>query len=140
MMKRVLVVDDDDSSRFVISRTVTNLGCRVTVADDGSAVPELLRDQQFDLLILDLYMPGMNGFEVLRQIRQGDLGPTPVTGAHSSARVLVVSGESYPGSMANARALGADEYLVKPVDVDLLEQTVQRLLRRTSERPPPPHR
>jgi len=122
-----LVVDDDESTRFVLSNALKALGFTVVAADDGADVPELMSGQRFDLLVLDLYMPGMNGFELLRRIRKSDPGLLPKTRTSAAVRVLVVSGESHPASIANAKALGADEYLVKPIDVDVFDQVVRRL-------------
>jgi adenylate cyclase len=126
--KRVLVVDDDPSSQFVLSRTLEALGHRVAVAEDGAVVPELIAQHPFDLLVVDLYMPGMNGFELLRRIRAPDPGFLPVPRTPPSVRVLVVSGEGNAASIANARRLGADGYLVKPVDVDEFEEMIRTLL------------
>lgn len=129
MKQTVLVVDDDDSTRFVLAQTLKQLGCRVVSASDGAEVPDLLAQYAFDLLVIDLYMPGMNGFELLRRVRRTtSFLPTPRTSA--TVRVLVVSGENNPASMDNAKALGADAYLVKPVDVDELECAVLKLLPR----------
>jgi CheY-like chemotaxis protein len=125
--KTGLVVDDDASTRFVLSRALEGLGLRVVVAEDGADVPELVAVEHFDLLVVDLYMPGMNGFEVLRRIRRPDPGFLPVPRTPSNVRVLVVSGETNPASIANAKSLGADAYLSKPVDIDLFEQTVRRM-------------
>jgi CheY-like chemotaxis protein len=130
-MKRIgLVVDDDQSTRFVLSRALAELGFKVVSAEDGSEVPGLIAAQHFDLLVMDLYMPGMNGFELLRQLRRPHSGFLPAPQTSPAVRVLVVSGESHPASIANAKALGADEYLVKPVDLELFDRTVRRLLSR----------
>ena len=128
MKRSVLIIDDDESTRFVLSRTLEGMGWRVVVAEDGADVPSLTASQRFDLLLLDLYMPGMNGFEVLRQIRRG---PTVVAAGRTppSVRVLIVSGEAYAASVQNAKMLGADGYLMKPVDVDVLERTVRAVVR-----------
>ncbi len=131
MEKSVLVVDDDEGTRFVLSHALDALGLRVVIAEDGAEVPDLVADQQFDLLVIDLYMPGMNGFELLRRIRRTDPGFLPAPRTSSAVRVMVVSGESHSASIANAKALGADAYLVKPIDVDELCRTVDRLLRPT---------
>ena len=128
MSKRVLVVDDDDSTRFVLARALDALGLQVVVAEDGAEVPELIAEQPFDLLVVDLYMPGMNGFELLRQLRRPATGFLPAPRTSSAVHVLVVSGESHSASIANAKALGANAYLVKPVDVDLLDRTVRDLI------------
>lgn len=136
--KMVLVVDDDDGTRFVLSRALQNIGCRVVMTEDGADVADLVAQHRFDLLVIDLYMPGMNGFELLRQIRRPRTGLLPVARTDPSVGVVVVSGEGHPASMANAKALGADAYLVKPVDVDELERTVTSLLapsRQTLPRP-----
>jgi len=130
MKRRALVVDDDDSSRFVLSRALEALGFQVIVAEDGADVPELAAQHPFDLLVVDLYMPGMNGFELLRRIRTPDPGFLPAPRTRPSVSVLVVSGESNAASIANAKSLGANGYLVKPVDVEELEHTVHTLLDR----------
>jgi CheY-like chemotaxis protein len=126
--KTVLVVDDDDSTRFVLSRALEGLGLAVIRADDGAEVAELAAANRFDLLIVDLYMPGMNGFEVLRRIRQPDPGFLPAPRTPATVPVLVISGESHPASIANAKARGADAYLVKPLDIENFEATVRQLL------------
>jgi len=129
MRRTVLVVDDDESTRFVLSRVIEDLGCAVVAVDDGAVVADLVAHQRFDLVVLDLHMPGMNGFEVLRQLHgpdgwmgDGRTAPTP-------APVVVVSAETYPASVAHARRLGAAAYLGKPVDLGLLEYTARQLLR-----------
>ena len=126
--RRALVVDDDDSTRFVLSRALAGLGFHVSAAPDGADVPDLVWQHRFDLLVVDLYMPGMNGFELLRQIRKLDPRLLPAPRTSAAVRVLVVSGEGNPASIANAKALGADAYLVKPVDVDEFGDTVRQLL------------
>ncbi len=128
MRKKILVVDDDESTRFVLARALERLGCRVVVAEDGAEVPELISEQAFDLVVLDLYMPGMNGFEVLRQLRHPENGLLPSQATAVPVRVLVVSGETNPASVSHARAAGASDHLAKPVDVDQFVATVQRLL------------
>jgi CheY-like chemotaxis protein len=126
--KTVLVVDDHDSTRFVLSRTLEGLGIAVMRAGDGAEVAELMAANRFDLLVVDLYMPGMNGFEVLRRVRQPDAGFLPAPRTAPTVPVLVISGESHPASIANAKARGANAYLVKPLDIDDFETTVRRLL------------
>lgn len=126
--KTVLIADDDTGTRFVLSRTLERLGYRVVGAEDGAEVADLMATHAFDLLVVDLYMPGLNGFGVLRRVRQADSGFLPVPRTPSTVPVLVVSGESEPASIANAKARGAADYLVKPIDIDVFADTVKRLL------------
>lgn len=126
--KRVLVADDDPSVRFVVSRTIERLGCRVDVVEDGADVPDAVSDEKFNLLVIDLYMPGMNGFEVLRQLRERDPRLLPLRKTPANVRILVLSGESNAASIEHARAAGADAYLTKPFDVDELADQVRLLL------------
>lgn len=127
--KSVLIADDDPSVRFVLRRTIERLGCRVRVLEDGAEVSEAVHDDLYNLLVLDLYMPGMNGFEVLRHLRRRapDLLPSPRT--PRDVRVLVLSSESNAATIEHARAAGADAYLTKPFDVDELAEQVRHLLR-----------
>ncbi len=136
LMKRsVLIVDDDESTRFVLSRALEGMGWEVIATDDGADVPALIASHCFDLLLLDLYMPGMNGFEVLRQIRHERVA-VPAGRTLPNVPVLVVSGEAYAASLRNAKALGADGYLVKPVDLGTLERTVEELVQQGSTSAP----
>jgi len=128
MRRTVLVVDDDESTRFVLSRVMEDLGCTVVAIDDGAEVADLVAHQRFDLVVLDLHMPGMNGLEVLRQLRRPEGWTGPSRPSAPPAPVVIVSAERYPASIAHARRLGAAAYLGKPVDLALLEYTARHLL------------
>lgn len=126
--RNVLIADDDASVRFVVRRALEDLGCRVTVLEDGSEVPEAVTERAFELLVIDLYMPGMNGFEVLRQVRGRTADIAVGRRTPTDVRVLVLSGESNAASVEHARAAGADAYLTKPFDIDALAAQVAALL------------
>jgi CheY-like chemotaxis protein len=124
----VLIADDDASTRFVFSRALADLGLEVLEADSGTETAAKVATEPLDLVILDLYMPDMNGFELLRKIRRPPSGLLPAPPTSNIVPVLVVSAESQAASIDNAKALGADEYLVKPVDMETFEGAVTRLL------------
>ncbi|MCR9141333.1 MAG: EAL domain-containing protein [bacterium] len=107
--QRILVVDDSDSNRALLVRRMTGLGYEVESADSGPNALEHLRGtSHFDLVLLDIIMPGMSGLEVLKQIRED----------FSAIRlpVIMVSALDESSSIAEALNLGANDYITKPVD------------------------
>ena len=84
--KRVLVIDDDDSVRRLVTRTLTSAGHRVDGADDGVQAIECLRTGEYDVIILDLAMPRVDGFAVLHYMRESD--------PYLLRRVIVLTGGS----------------------------------------------
>ncbi len=122
------MVDDDESMRIVLAGALHDLGVSVEVLDDGDGVPEAIAMRHFDLVIIDLYMAGMNGFEVLRRIRRPETGVLQGGPTSANVPVLVVSGESDAASISNARARGANDFLVKPIDLAVFEDRVRKLI------------
>jgi len=119
--RRVLVVDDEPIMRKVLTRTLRDLDFAVeNVCDGFEAGVRTIRFQP-DLIILDLIMPGMDGFEVCRFIKQD-----PTT-AH--IRILILTGFDTPADREEARAAGADDFLVKPVALDILVDRIKQLLK-----------
>ncbi len=119
---RALVVDDEASIRFVVARALKDQGWEVRVIEDGVAVEESLRNDNFDLVILDLMMPGMNGFEVLRQIRSF---PDRGWKTQSSVRVVALSGKTGDEGLDFAQRIGADAVLSKPFDIEELWRVLE---------------
>jgi CheY-like chemotaxis protein len=120
--RRALVVDDEASIRFVVSSALKERGWEVEVVDDGVAVEDALQNQRFDLIVLDLMMPGMNGFEVLRQMRSG-AGAGWKT--QPPVRVVALSGKTGDEGLEFARRMGADAVLGKPFEVEELWRAVE---------------
>ena len=113
-MKRVLIVDDDDSIRFVLRRIVASSGWEPLVARSGAEALELV--DRADAVVTDLQMPGMDGLQLLEAIRRHD-ETLPV--------ILVTAQEHYA---ARACRAGAYDYLTKPFDVDTLAMALERAL------------
>jgi len=113
--RRALVVDDEASLRFVVSQALTDRGWHVRVLDDGDAVEEAVQCEKFDLVVLDLLMPGMNGFEVLRRLRCGAAAGWKTA---ATVRVVALSGKAGEEGLGFAQRIGADAVLSKPFDIE----------------------
>jgi CheY-like chemotaxis protein len=122
----VLVVDDDAKFLSFLARTLRRGGYSVLTANDGCEVPEVLARTHVDVLVLDLQMPGMNGWEVIRALREPSV--PALQPATSRPKVVVVSGRSEDDTATFVRRLGADAFLTKPCWGDQLLATVRQLL------------
>jgi two-component system, chemotaxis family, chemotaxis protein CheY len=105
---RILLVDDSSLVRLYYRSTLEKAGFEVEMAVNGIEAMERVLSQPFDLVIVDINMPRMDGFTFLRSLRRG---PNDV----ASLPALIVSTESEMRDIAEARASGANFYLVKPV-------------------------
>lgn len=113
----VLVVDDEEAVRSTLSEMVELLGHRVTAADGGPAALAALEGDEFDLVFSDLSMPGMDGWEVAREIRR----------RRPSARVVIVTGYGKEAARAGgAAAAAADAVIGKPFDFQQIEEMLER--------------
>jgi len=127
---RVLVVDDNELNRDVLAQRLQWLGCVTEEAANGSDALRALREQSFDLVLLDIMMPQMNGFDVLETMRDENiLRRTPV---------IVISASNDLDSVVRCIDLGADDFLSKPFDPTVLRARVcsslDRKFARDSER------
>src|SRR3972149_3270922 len=119
LIMRILVVDDDPQISSLLKRGLSYEGYTVDIAADGPEALARARENEPDLVILDILMPGMDGFEVARRLRQGSKVPILMLTAKGAVADKVVGLDS-----------GADDYLVKPFDFDELLARVRALLRR----------
>ena len=125
---RILVVDDTEANRYAVSRHLRKAGYTVLEASDGRRALERVAVEQPDLMVLDIRMPNMDGFEVVRRLRQ-DPRTLHLPVLHVSASF------TDPASQAEGLESGADGYLTHPVEPMVLIATVRSLLRaRTAER------
>src|SRR5918999_6616928 len=119
---RVLVVDDDRRLRDMVRRALESEGYDVDIAEDGGRALAAISGRTFDLVVLDVLMPGVDGLGVARRLRQrGD--PTPI--------LMLTARDGVPDRVAGLDA-GADDYLVKPFSIEELLARVRALLRRDS--------
>ena len=121
---RVLIVDDDEGLRMALKDRFEYWGCEVSVAADGREALAAAANCAYDLIMLDLSMPVMDGFEVLANLRK-DGHP---------ADIVVLSAHGSVDKVVQALQDGADDFLTKPADFDLLEQVVQKSVERRKVR------
>ncbi len=124
--RRILVVEDDPSINDVVSTALRFQGHSVTQSADGSAGLELAMAGGVDLLVLDVMLPGIDGFEVCRRLRE----------AGSNAPVLFLTARDETEHRIRGFATGGDDYLTKPFSVDELVMRVAAILRRTGSEDP----
>jgi two-component system OmpR family response regulator len=118
---RILIVEDDPVLGDGIERSLVCAGYRIDRVDSGTAGDAELAGQDYDLVILDLGLPGMDGLEVLRRLRRRG----------GRAPVLILTARDAVGDRVIGLDRGADDYLVKPFDLAELEARARALLRRS---------
>lgn len=125
-MAKIILVEDEINIASFIERGLREFGHEVSVVYDGNTGWELLQNESFDLLILDIIMPGMNGLELCRMYRQR-------FGYHSPVVMLTALGTT--DDIVKGLDAGADDYLVKPFSFQELEARIKALLCRSKEVP-----
>lgn len=113
-MSKILVVDDEVWACDPIKRFLEKKGYDVTVAHNGEDALEKVKNEKPDLMLLDIRMPGMDGMEALRRIREFD----------KDVGIIMVTAVKDEGMAKDAIKKGADEYVTKPIDLNHLETTV----------------
>ncbi len=125
---KILIIDDEPSIVHVLARTLLGMGMLRFAVRGEDALRVLSEDPQ-DLVLTDADMPDISGFEIIERMRQDPrMARTPV---------IMITGHSAPQIREHAQELGVSEFMVKPIDRDLLKATVQRLLGVTPVVPEP---
>jgi diguanylate cyclase (GGDEF)-like protein/PAS domain S-box-containing protein len=104
----LLVVDDNEANRDALSRRLALKGYRVTVAADGAEALALVATEGYDLVLLDVEMPGMSGFDVLSRVREAR--------SHTQLPIIMVTARTDGADIVDAFRLGANDYVTKPID------------------------
>ncbi|HTX17500.1 MAG TPA: response regulator [Bacteroidota bacterium] len=117
----ILVVDDEDALRTVLSSELESEGYVVATAGDGDEAISVLQGKMFDLVLLDIKMPRVDGFEVLRFIKE----------KYPATKVIMLTGFADLKNAIESKKLGAEDFVSKPYDLVDLLTTIERVL--TSE-------
>jgi CheY-like chemotaxis protein len=117
--KRILVVDDESILRVTLTAELKKEGYTVSSAGDGDIAIEMLQTEYFDLILLDIKMPNVDGYEVLRFVKQ----------KHPTTKVIVLTGYGDLRNALDSKGLGADSFVVKPYEFADLLSTIQRVLK-----------
>ena len=117
---RVLLVEDDKSSAAVTAMILTSAGSAVDAVEAGEEALELMQHYEYDIVVLDLLLPDMEGYEVLRAMRS----------RKNTTPVLVLSGLTNPQAKVKAFGLGADDFINKPIDRAELVARLHAIVRR----------
>jgi len=122
---KILVVDDQWTIRILNKRLLENSGYEVTASASGKEALQLLKNERFDLVLLDILMPDMNGKDVLREVREN----------HSWADlpVIMVTAKRKDDDIEEALSLGANDYMTKPFDLTALTNCIKKNLADTQD-------
>jgi len=117
---KILVIEDSQRLRRSLGQGLKHAGYAVDLAEDGSEGLEFLATYEYDVIVLDLMLPGMSGLEVLQRLRENG----------SDVHVLILSARDQVEDRVRGLEVGADDYLVKPFAFDELCARIQALVRR----------
>ncbi|MEG9326649.1 HAMP domain-containing protein [Salinimicrobium catena] len=116
--KKVLVVDDDKRNSYALTKALTESGMKVVVAENGKlAIEKLEEEKDVDVVLMDVMMPVMNGYEATTQIREYD--------AFKDLPIISLTAKAMPEDKAKSLEAGANDYLTKPVNIDKLLNIVR---------------
>lgn len=117
---QVLVVEDEPRMAELLERTLREEGHQVVVACDGRAGFEIARSSAFDVIVLDLMLPGMDGLTVARRLREG----------HNQTPILMLTARDAPADIVHGLDSGADDYLTKPFSIEVFLARLRSVSRR----------
>lgn len=119
-MFQILVADDDKNTRRLLQAVLENDGYQVFTAENGAAALKVMDAQHIDLVVLDIMMPEMDGYEFTKTLRE----------CNNNLPILMVSAKQLPSDKKHGFLVGTDDYMTKPIDEDEMLWRIKALLRR----------
>ena len=117
MHQKILIIDDEPTLIRILKDRLTKNGYEVSTASDGQEGLDMARSQGPDLILLDLMLPKMNGFEVCRILKFDEV--------YSKIPIILVTARASESDMKTGKEVGADAYIVKPIDFNVLMETIK---------------
>jgi DNA-binding response OmpR family regulator len=129
-MKRILVVEDEPAIAFGLQLDLTSEGYEVEIESDGESALQRAQEGAFDLILLDVMLPGKDGFEICRELRRGG----------SKTPVIILTAKTQEAEKVLGLEIGADDYVTKPFSPRELRARIKAALRRTADDDSPIYR
>ncbi len=118
MSKKVLIVDDEEDVRLFLADFISERDFHVETAGTGEEALEKFRAKAYDIVLMDIMMPGMDGLEALEKIKK----------THPATVVIMITALKDEVRMAKAKKLGASDYIVKPFSLNYLETELEKIM------------
>ena len=124
-MARILIAEDNAEIRALVSSILVEEGHKVSVAQNGQQALDMMLEDTPDVLLLDIMMPHMDGYTVLKEIKS--------SGIRESMKIMILTAKTSESDWVRGYKLGADAYVTKPFDIDELTGQIDELLAMTKE-------
>ncbi len=118
---RILIAEDNPTNQLVAMKVLEKLGYRADAVENGKQVLSTLTTRDYDLVLMDVQMPIMDGFEATNRIRQGELGSR-----NSRIRIVAMTAHAMAGDREKCLEAGMDDYIAKPIDPNAVLQAIER--------------
>jgi CheY-like chemotaxis protein len=127
-MAKILIIEDTENNRILLTRRLRPRGYDIITAEDAEKGLPLVEGERPDLVLMDVGLPGMNGWDATRQLKSN-----PAT---KHVPVIALTAHAMDGDREKAMAAGCDEYEIKPIDFNRLFEKIDRLLAQRPQVPP----
>jgi len=118
----ILIAEDDAVNQHLIRRVIEAMGHQITLCEDGQRAVDAFEVAKFDLVLMDVRMPNLNGFEATKEIRRLEEG----TSSHTP--IIAMTAHAMKGDRQRCLDAGMDDYIAKPLKADALHQVIQRVM------------